>query len=131
MKSKTERALVSSTFLEEIIEKIACGSLDMHDPTRSFADVVQWRGKAWGATGGRSKGNNLGAKSVTVREAAPDALWGKSYNDIQARGDKYHLGGCFDPKGQPKETWVMTGDFPDLILDLGALPALVQQLLIL
>ena len=57
-------------------------------------------------------------------------LWDQPYNDIDARAGEYYLGGRFYPKGQPKETWVMTGNFLDLIPDPNASPAPIQQLLI-
>ncbi len=125
---KTEKVLVSPDFLQKIFEKIACGLLNMYDPTRSSAEIFQWRGKAWIATGGTSYKHK--AERVEIQEVVPVALWDRPYNDINKSGPDFYLGGRFSPKGKSKETWVMTGNHLDLIPDPDAPPALVQGLLI-
>lgn len=72
--------------------------------TNPFAEIFRWGSKAWGVTGYVSKGNNLGDASVTTRKIIATALWNKSYNDIDARGDLGYLFGCFCFKGKPGET---------------------------
>ena len=119
---QTKKALVSPDFLEEIYEKIACGSLDMHDPTCSSAEVFSWRGKAWVSTSGTSSGEG-GISGVSIREVVPVIFWDQSYNDLDARGKLRYLGGRFSPKGKPGQTWVMTGNYLDLIPDPDALPS--------
>ncbi len=105
MTSPSDR--VHPIYLKEIYEKVACASLNMHDPTHSSAEIFQWRGKAWIATGGLSSGKK-GILSVAIREVVPEALWDQPYNGINARGRAFYLGGRFYPKGNRKETWVMT-----------------------
>ena len=64
--------------------------------------------------------------SIIIREVVPVTLWDQPYNDIDAQGGQYYLGGRFYPKGKPKETWVMTRNSLDLIPDLNALPPPTQ-----
>ena len=125
---KTEKALVSPEFLDTIFKKIACGSLNMHDSTRSFAEIFQWHGKAWVATGGTSYKHK--AERVEIQEVVPAALWDRPYNDINKSGPDFYLGGRFYPKGKPKETWVMTDNEVVLKPDPDASPLPVQGLLI-
>ena len=125
---KVEKVLVSPDFLEKIFEKIACASLNMHDPTMSSAEIFHWRGKAWVATDGTSYKQK--AERVEIQEVVPAVLWDRPYNDINKSGPDFYLGGRFYPKGKPKETWVMTGNYLDLFPDPDASPVLVQQLLI-
>ncbi|MCF6277325.1 MAG: hypothetical protein L3J16_01035 [Anaerolineales bacterium] len=116
--------VVSRQYLEEIWAKLACGSLDMFDPTNSSAEIFRWRGKARIATGGVSKGGNMGAKSVTIREVVPLAFWGdRPFNDLDLRGPACYTGGRFHPKGNRKEIWVIT----DNRITLTADPALDRQ----
>ncbi len=102
----TEEVSVSTEFIEKAFSKIACGTLDMHDPTCSIAETFLWRGKVWIAVSGVS--SEFKPKSVTIREVVPAAFWEKPFNDINARGKKYYLGGRFSPPRKRHQTWVIT-----------------------
>ncbi len=123
---KNTEKLVPQAFLDKLFKKIACGSLDMYDPTKSSAETFWWRNKAWIATGGTSLGDSLRAESVNIREVLPDALWHHPYNDIDARGRAYYTGGRFYPKGGRRELWVITKNEIRLNADPAAPPPIRQ-----
>ncbi len=102
-----EEIPVTRTYLDIIAEKIACGTLDMHEPSNSSAETFIFRGKSWIATGGMSSGVE-GQILVDIREVIPDSFWNRPYNDTSKRGDEFYLGGRFFAKGNRKMVWVMT-----------------------
>ena len=117
---------VSPTLLEKFSRKTAAKSLDMHDPTKSVAEIVEWEGKAWIVTGYMSSGDQ-GVVQLDLRAVVPSILWQGDYNDLQARGLAYYTGGRFSPKKNPHETWVITERKVTLHSDPAlALPKAVQ-----
>ena len=122
-----EEALVLQAFLESCYGKIACGSLDMHAPTKSVAETFVWRKKVWIVVMGASKSNNLGTSSVGIRAVVPSTLWDRPFNDINKRVSNYYLGGRFKRRGKGNDVWVITDTEMTLRLDPDAPPPPEQK----
>lgn len=122
MRPQSQR--VSQRLLEEFAAKSATSSLNMHDPTRSTAKIIRWRGKAWICTGYVISYHKI--TSLKLREVLPVSMWSKPFNDLKKRGPEYYTGGRFCPKGRRGETWVMTAKEIRLVPDPNTAPLLVQ-----
>ena len=130
MFEQNEEYLVPKHLIERFADKPSVGTLNMHDPTRSTAEIIVWRQKTWVCTGYISSAEK-GVHVLDLREVLPLAMWGdKPFNDLDKRGLEYYTGGRFHPKGKPAETWVVTERKIKLRPDPKAAPLPVQERLV-
>lgn len=94
---------VPRNFLERAATYYSADTLNMHDPVKSTAKVLTWRGKTWTCTGGVSQ--HLRYKEVHLREAVPLERYKGPPHDPTKRGPGYYTGGQFRLRGK---SWAMT-----------------------
>ena len=129
MFEQNEEHLAPQHLIEAFADKASAKTLNMHDPTRSMAEIIVWRQKTWVCTGYVSSAEK-GVHKLDLREVVPLAMWDKPFNDLDLRGLAYYTGGRFHPKGKPAETWVMTEHEIQLRPDPAAAPLPVQERLV-
>lgn len=101
----SQKIQMPHSFLEQIAEKISCGTLDMTNPAKSSGQVIEFIGRTWIPVGGASQGQHW--LDVDLRECVLEKDYQGSPNDPKKRGDAFYTGGRFQFKGK---TYVMTSN---------------------
>jgi hypothetical protein len=100
---------VPYAWLEHCAKLNASGSLDMHDPKRSHATLIEWGGCLWIDTGSVWQGRYLSTK---LRLVVPLEQWQGPANDVKVNGFHYYTGGRLTCKGK---VYVMTNEEVELV----------------